>query len=63
MASGLMVQEEEADEFKAEPEPREVENARLRGAVGPKPFGVAEQHRRVTKVVLTAVIGMMKKEF
>ena len=54
MASGLMVQEE-ADKFKPEPEPREVENARLRG--------VAEKYRRVTKVVFTAVIGMMEKEF
>ena len=62
MASGLMVQGE-ADEFEPEPEPREVENARPRGAVGPKPFGVAEQYLRVTKVVLTAVIGMMEKEF
>ena len=36
MASGLMVQEEEADKSKPEPEPREVENARLRGVVEPK---------------------------
>ena len=35
-------EEEEADEFRAEPEAEEVEEARLRGAVGPKPPGVAE---------------------
>ena len=36
LAAVPMVQEEEADEFRPEPEPQEVEEARLRGVVGPK---------------------------
>ena len=46
MAAVLMVQEEEewaeTDGFRPEPKPEEIEDARLRGAVGPKPSGAAE---------------------
>jgi hypothetical protein len=64
MAAVPMVQEEEAaDEFRPEPELQEVEDARLRGAVGPKFVWCGGAMPEITKVVLKAAIEMMGEEF
>ena len=64
IAAVPMVQEEEAaDEFRPKPELHEVEDARLRGAVGPKFVWCGGAMPEITKVVLKAAIEMMEEEF
>ena len=64
MAAVPMGQEEEAaDEFRSEPELQEVEDARLRGAVGPKFVWCGRAMPEITKVVLKAAHEMMEEVF